>query len=83
MYFFCPGCVSRFAGRNRAGRNRPRFRGPQNSILQNMLLCCFAGCGCGICSAPRGFVPQTADAGQTKLTDGVSNMGGLLELLLA
>jgi hypothetical protein len=45
-------------------------------------ICCFAGHGCRFCSTPRGFGPQTAYAGRTELADGVSNMGGLLELLL-
>jgi hypothetical protein len=36
-----------------------------------------------VCFVARGFSPQTADVGWTELADGVSNMGGLLELLLA
>jgi hypothetical protein len=31
--------------------------------------------GCDVCSAPRGFGPQTADAGRTELADRVSIMG--------
>jgi hypothetical protein len=49
--------------------------------MHDSRICCFAGYGCGVCSAPRGFSPQTADADRTELADGVSKLRNLLELL--